>query len=119
MIHVWDHFDYSGDAARMEAEIRRLSQYPDHDVTGYREFIALSERIFAKGFTELASVPFLHVTDMLKIAPDLSDAELRDVAEAVRAAPGVDGVIVSNTTIQRPSSLTDGTSTFPVVFARN
>jgi phytoene desaturase len=65
------HFDYSGDPVRMEAEIRRLSQYPDHDVTGYREFIALSERIFAKGFTELASVPFLHVTDMLKIAPDL------------------------------------------------
>jgi phytoene desaturase len=65
------HFDYSGDPRRMEAEIRRLSQYPDHDVAGYREFIALSERIFAKGFTELASVPFLHVTDMLKIAPDL------------------------------------------------
>jgi phytoene desaturase len=65
------HFDYSGDPARMEAEIRRMSQYPDHDVAGYREFIALSERIFAKGFTELSSVPFLHVTDMLKIAPDL------------------------------------------------
>jgi phytoene desaturase len=65
------HFDYSGDPRRMEAEIRRLSQYPDHDVAGYRQFIALSERIFAKGFTELASVPFLHVTDMLKIAPDL------------------------------------------------
>ncbi|KAI5117302.1 hypothetical protein M0805_008566 [Coniferiporia weirii] len=44
---------------------------------------------------------------VLKIAPDLSEDELRDVAEAVKANPGVDGVIVSNTTIQRPSGLTD------------
>jgi phytoene desaturase len=65
------HFDYSGDAARMEAEIRRVSQYPDHDVAGYRRFIGLSRQIFDKGFTQLADVPFLHVTDMLKIAPDL------------------------------------------------
>lgn len=65
------HFDYSGDPARMEGEIRRLSQYPDHDVAGYRRFLALSERIFDKGFTQLSNVPFLHITDMVKIAPDL------------------------------------------------
>lgn len=64
-------FDYSGNPRRMEAEIRRLSQYPDHDVAGYRAFIEQSQRIFAKGFTELAGVPFLRVADMLAVAPDL------------------------------------------------
>ncbi|KAG8824389.1 Dihydroorotate dehydrogenase (quinone), mitochondrial [Serendipita sp. 401] len=41
---------------------------------------------------------------LVKIAPDLSVGELRDVAEAVRETK-FDGVIVSNTTIQRPPSL--------------
>ncbi|MBA2277582.1 MAG: phytoene desaturase [Chloroflexia bacterium] len=68
------HFDYSGDAARMEAEIRRLSPEPG-DVAGYREFVRRTEAIFAKGFTELAAVPFLHVTDMLRIVPDLVKLE--------------------------------------------
>ncbi|RPD58794.1 hypothetical protein L226DRAFT_493733 [Lentinus tigrinus ALCF2SS1-7] len=44
---------------------------------------------------------------LLKIAPDLTEAEVADVAAAVRATSGIDGVIVSNTTIQRPSSLSD------------
>ncbi|KAG9084596.1 Dihydroorotate dehydrogenase (quinone), mitochondrial [Ceratobasidium sp. UAMH 11750] len=38
---------------------------------------------------------------VLKIAPDLDEVALQDVAEAVRES-GVDGVIVSNTTVQRP-----------------
>ena len=41
---------------------------------------------------------------LLKIAPDLSEQELADIGAAVVATPSVDGVIVSNTTIQRPSS---------------
>ena len=41
---------------------------------------------------------------LVKIAPDLSKEELSDVAEAVRET-GIDGVIVSNTTIQRPNTL--------------
>ncbi|KAF8311515.1 hypothetical protein DL93DRAFT_2157229 [Clavulina sp. PMI_390] len=41
---------------------------------------------------------------LVKIAPDLSEDELVDIAEAVEKS-GVDGVIVSNTTIQRPTSL--------------
>ena len=45
---------------------------------------------------------------VLKVAPDLSEGELRDIAEAVQSTKGVDGVIVSNTTIQRPKSLIDG-----------
>ena len=41
------------------------------DVEGYLAFVRRSERIFAKGFTELATVPFLRVWDMVKIVPDL------------------------------------------------
>ena len=44
---------------------------------------------------------------VLKVAPDLDAEALRDIAEAVSYTPGVDGVIVSNTTIQRPTSLLD------------
>lgn len=68
------HFDYSGDATRMEAEIRRLSPNPA-DVAGYREFVRRTEAIFAKGFTELAAVPFLNISDMLRIVPDLVKLE--------------------------------------------
>ncbi|PFH51907.1 hypothetical protein AMATHDRAFT_141278 [Amanita thiersii Skay4041] len=42
---------------------------------------------------------------MLKIAPDLDDIQLAEIAEVIRES-GIDGVIVSNTTIQRPKSLT-------------
>lgn len=41
---------------------------------------------------------------VVKIAPDLNEEELIDIAEAVERS-GVDGVIVSNTTIQRPKTL--------------
>ncbi|KAJ8686313.1 hypothetical protein QAD02_022107 [Eretmocerus hayati] len=44
---------------------------------------------------------------LLKIAPDLSDAELKDIAEVVRKREtSVDGIIVSNTTLSR-DNLTD------------
>jgi dihydroorotate dehydrogenase len=41
---------------------------------------------------------------LLKIAPDLADADRRDIAEAALAG-GLDGLIVSNTTIARPPGL--------------
>ncbi len=47
---------------------------------------------------------------VLKISPDLDARGLEDIAEAVCAVEGVDGVIVSNTTVQRPSHLRDRTS---------
>jgi phytoene desaturase len=65
-----DSFDYSGDPARMQQQIAGLSRYPQ-DVDGYRRFLAQSQRIFDKGFTELAAKPFLSAWDMAKIAPDL------------------------------------------------
>ena len=41
---------------------------------------------------------------VVKIAPDLSEPELLDIATVIKESE-VDGVIVSNTTISRPSSL--------------
>ncbi len=41
---------------------------------------------------------------LLKIAPDLSEAELEDIAKAVLVT-GIDGVIISNTTVTRPVGL--------------
>ncbi|MGH7114080.1 MAG: quinone-dependent dihydroorotate dehydrogenase [Stellaceae bacterium] len=41
---------------------------------------------------------------LLKIAPDLASAECRDIAE-VALDTGIDGLIVANTTTQRPSGL--------------
>lgn len=38
---------------------------------------------------------------LIKVAPDLNELDKRDIA-AVALACGVDGLIISNTTIQRP-----------------
>jgi phytoene desaturase len=69
--HDGEHFDYTGDTHSMLAAIRQFSEDPEHDVEGYRQFIALSEKIFDKGFTELADKPFLKIADMIRIVPDL------------------------------------------------
>ena len=45
-----------------------------------------------------------HVPLLLKIAPDLDATALDDIAEVVRLS-GIEGLIVSNTTIARPASL--------------
>lgn len=38
---------------------------------------------------------------LVKIAPDLTEVDKQDIAEVVRAT-GVDGLVISNTTISRP-----------------
>lgn len=45
---------------------------------------------------------------VLKIAPDLNESQLADVADVIRNS-SIDGVIVSNTTVQRPKSLVNRT----------
>lgn len=45
---------------------------------------------------------------VLKLAPDLDEDQLIDIADVVQKAK-IDGVIVSNTTIQRPKHLISGT----------
>ena len=53
-----------------------------------------------KKYNEKKEPPLLFV----KIAPDLTEAELKDVASVIMES-GIDGVIVSNTTNSRPDSL--------------
>src|ERR1700685_2311396 len=43
---------------------------------------------------------------VLKIAPDLDESQLIDNADVIKKS-SIDGVIVSNTTTRRPSTLTD------------
>lgn len=69
---IFDHqggsFDYGHDGAAIRAQIAARSP---EDVDGYERFVKAAGKIFAKGFEELADQPFLRVTDMLKVAPDL------------------------------------------------
>ncbi|WBL36364.1 hypothetical protein O0235_01975 [Tepidiforma flava] len=61
-------FEYNGDFDAVAAQIARWNL---RDIDGYRRFLEASRAIFQKGFVELADAPFLHVTDMLRVAPDL------------------------------------------------
>jgi phytoene desaturase len=61
-------FNYNGDPEFTADQIRRWNP---SDAEGYARFIQTTKPIFEKGFLQLADKPFLHVTDMLRIAPDL------------------------------------------------
>jgi phytoene desaturase len=63
-----DVFDYTGDAEKMRAEVRRVSP---GDVEGYERFLRASEEIFKVGFDRLAHVPFDRLSDMAKIVPEM------------------------------------------------
>ncbi len=69
---IFDHtgkpFDYNDDPAFIHSEIEK---WQPSDVAGYDAFMDTTQAIFQKGFVELADKPFLHVTDMLRVAPDL------------------------------------------------
>jgi dihydroorotate dehydrogenase len=43
----------------------------------------------------------------VKIAPDVTQDELIDIAFVVQES-GIDGIVISNTTIARPSTLVSG-----------
>ena len=61
-------FEYSANEAELVRQIRELNP---GDVPGYKRFMTSTKPIFEKGFVELAEQPFLHFTDMLKVAPAL------------------------------------------------
>jgi phytoene desaturase len=61
-------FDYTGDAERMAAEVRKFSP---GDVDGYARFLVESQKIYAVGFEQLGDVPFSRARDMLKIVPQM------------------------------------------------
>ncbi len=60
---------------------------------------ALTELLAAVKVARVSPVPVL-----VKIAPDLTQAELEDIAQ-VAADIGIDGIIIGNTTITRPGDL--------------
>jgi len=69
---VWsdgDQMDYSGDG---DAMVRALAARDPRDAEGYLRFVEHSRKVFAKGYVELAHVPFLRFADMLRCAPDLA-----------------------------------------------
>ncbi|MDC3274007.1 phytoene desaturase family protein [Candidatus Pelagibacter sp.] len=61
-------FNYSGNENEMKAQIRELSQ---EDVQGYEKLVNFTKKIFDKGFTELADVPFDKSFVMLQQLPAL------------------------------------------------
>lgn len=66
--HEGRAFDYNADEA---FTLSQIEQWNPDDKEGYLKFISTTKAIFQKGFVELADKPFLHVMDMLKVAPDL------------------------------------------------
>lgn len=61
-------FEYSGDPARMRAEVARFAPA---DVQGYERFMAASEAIFRVGFEQLGDVAFTSLASMARVVPDL------------------------------------------------
>ena len=66
--HTGKSFDYNGDSQFIYEQIKRWNPA---DVQGYQAFMDTTQEIFQKGFVELADKPFLNVSDMLRVAPDL------------------------------------------------
>lgn len=62
-------FDCCGDLDRTLAQVRAISP---RDEKGFLDLLAMSERIFEKGFTELSDVPFDSVMDMVRIVPAMA-----------------------------------------------
>ena len=61
-------FDYSGDESEMKNQIERISK---EDVIGYQNLLKFTKKIFDKGFSELADVPFDKPSFMFKQLPAL------------------------------------------------
>jgi phytoene desaturase len=60
-------FHYNGDRENIRRQIRSFNP---NDEAGYERFLAATEKIFQKGF-ELIDKPFTHLSDMVRILPDL------------------------------------------------
>ncbi|MBK9050163.1 MAG: phytoene desaturase [Chloroflexi bacterium] len=65
--HEGRSFDYNSDH---EFTLKQIDQWEPDDKEGYTRFIASTKEIFETGMA-LIDKPFLKVTDMLKVAPDL------------------------------------------------
>ena len=63
-----NQFDYSGNEEKMKRQIKEINE---DDVKGYEELVKFTKKIFDKGFTELADVPFDKPFFMIKQLPAL------------------------------------------------
>ena len=61
-------FDYSGNEVSMRNQIEKISK---NDVKGYENLLKFTQKIFDKGFSELADVPFDRLFFMMKQLPAL------------------------------------------------
>jgi phytoene desaturase len=61
-------FNYSGDEAEMKSQISELNK---EDVEGYEKLVNFTKKIFDKGFTELADIPFDKPFVMMQQLPAL------------------------------------------------
>ena len=61
-------FNYSGNEVEMKNQIEKLNK---DDVRGYEKLVNFTKKIFDKGFTELADVPFDKPFVMMKQLPSL------------------------------------------------
>lgn len=66
--HRGHYFEYNADLDYVQSQIDRWNPA---DKEGYRRFLETTYAIFQKGFVALADKPFLHLTDMLRVIPDL------------------------------------------------
>ena len=69
---IFDHngrsLDYNNDEAFI---LNQIEQWNPADREGYKRFMHTTKAIFEKGFVELADQPFLSVSDMFRVVPDL------------------------------------------------
>ena len=61
-------FDYGGS---LDDTLEQIRSFDERDVEGYKRLVDMSERIFDKGFTELADAPFHRFGAMMKTVPAL------------------------------------------------
>jgi phytoene desaturase len=67
--HDGDSLDYVADLERMRAQIAARNAA---DGEGYLRFVRYAERVYEKGYEELAATPFLRFADMVRVAPELA-----------------------------------------------
>lgn len=65
--HTGRYLEYNGDH---EFILKQIEQWNPADKDGYTRFMATTKEIFETGMP-LIDKPFLHMTDMLRVAPDL------------------------------------------------
>ena len=61
-------FDYNGNDKAMKEQVRKFST---EDYNGYKKLVNFTEKIFDKGFTDLADKPFNNLVFMMKQVPAL------------------------------------------------